>query len=520
MRTIEALRDPARYPHPVEHVEVLETHISWVLLAGEYAYKIKKPVSLGFLDFSTLQLRRFYCEEELRLNRRTAPRLYLEAVPITGSEAAPWLGGRGEAIEYAVKMRRFPQEALLSRMAQDGTLSAAHIDALARATAALHAQAARAESGRPFGTAAEVLAPALQNFDQIEALIGPGEEVPELERLRAWTQDEHNRLRQIFAARKASGFVRECHGDLHLGNVALIDGQPTPFDGIEFSEAFRWIDVMSEVAFMVMDLTDRRLPRLAYRFLNAYLEETGDYAGLAVLRFYLVYRALVRAKVACIRVHQRGVPAEEFRRGEREHVEYVSLARSLAGESRRALVLMHGLSGSGKTTVAQYLVEALSALRLRSDVERKRLVGLEARARTGSALGAGLYAADLTARTYARLAELARSVVVAGYPAVVDATFLSRAQRKTFAALARELGVPYAIADCQAPESVLRERVAARERAARDASEAGIAVLEHQLASREPLTDQELSVRVVCDARGEPDAAAASLAAQLGLAAI
>src|SRR5512135_2867872 len=488
-RLIDALRDPARFPHPVERVEVIETHISWVLLAGEYAYKIKKPVALGFLDFSTLQQRRLYCEEELRLNRRTAPRLYLEVVPITGSEAAPLLGGRGEAIEYAVKMRRFPQEALLSRMAQAGALTAGHIDALARATAALHAQAARAEAGRPFGTAAEVLAPALQNFDQIEALIGPGEEASELERLRAWTRAEHERLRETFAERKAGGFVRECHGDLHLGNVALIDGQPTPFDGIEFSETLRWTDVMSDVAFMVMDLTDRRLPRLACRFLNAYLEETGDYGGLAVLRFYLVYRALVRAKVACIRVHQQGVPAEELRRGEREHLEYLRLARSLASESRRALVLMHGLSGSGKTTVAQYLVEALGALRVRSDVERKRLVGLEAQARSGSALGAGLYAADLTARTYARLAELAHA-----------------------------LGVPYAIADCQAPEPVLRERVAARERAARDASEAGVAVLEHQLASREALTDEELSVRVVFDARGEPDTAAVSLAAQLGLA--
>jgi len=499
---------------------VLETHISWVLLAGEYAYKIKKPVALGFLDFATLQRRRFYCEEELRLNRRTAPRLYLEVVPITGSESAPRLGGQGEAIEYAVRMRRFPQEALLSGMAQAGALGPGQIDALARATAAFHARAARAEGAQAFGTAAEVLAPAMQNFDQIEALVGPGEEMSELERLRAWTRDEHARLRQAFEARKAGGFVRECHGDLHLGNVALIDGQPTPFDGIEFSEALRWIDVMSDVAFVVMDLADRRLPRLAYRFLNAYLEDTGDYAGLSVLRFYLVYRALVRAKVACIRVHQRGVAAEELRRGESEHLQYLRLAHSLASGSRRALVLMHGLSGSGKTTVARQLIDALGVLRVRSDVERKRLVGLEAQARSGSALGAGLYAADLTARTYARLADLARAIVAAGYPAVVDATFLSRAQRGAFAALAHELGVPFAIADCQAPEAVLRERVALRERAARDASEAGLAVLEQQLASREPLSGDELRARVVFDTSVGPDAAAVELAARLGLAPI
>jgi aminoglycoside phosphotransferase family enzyme/predicted kinase len=453
----------------------------------------------------------------MRLNRRTAPRLYLEVVQITGSEAEPQLGGQGAVIEYAVKMRRFPQEALLSRMAQDGTLTAGHIDALAQAIAAFHAAIARADAVQPFGTAAEVLAPALQNFEQIEALIGRGEEMTELERLRAWTLDEHARLRETFAARKAAGFVRECHGDLHLGNVALIDGQPTPFDGIEFNESFRWVDVMNEVAFLVMDLLDRGLPRLAFRFLNTYLERTGDYAGLAVVRFYLVYRALVRAKVACIRVHQQGVSADERRRGEREHLEYLRLARSLAGESRRALVLMHGLSGSGKTTVAQYLVEALGAVRVRSDVERKRLVGLDAQARSGSALGAGLYAADLTARTYARLAELARAIVEAGYSAVVDAAFLSRAQREAFAGLARELGVPCAIADCQAPEALLRERVALRERAGRDASEAGLAVLEHQLASSEPLTGEELRARVVFDARDEPESTARKLAAQLGL---
>ena len=514
---IEALRDPTRYPHAVERVEVLETHISWVLLAGDYAYKVKKPVDLGFLDFSTLAARRFYCDEELRLNRRTAPRLYLEVVAITGSESAPQVGGEGEAIEYAVKMRRFPQEALLSRMAQGGTLGAAHVDALARGIAAFHARIARADQAGRFGSGAEVLAPAIQNFDQIEALIGADADVPELERLRGWTQDEHARLRAAFEARKREGYVRECHGDLHLGNIALIDGVPTPFDGIEFNEALRWIDVMSEIAFLVMDLHDRRLPRLAYRFLSAYLEDTGDYAGLAVLRFYLVYRAMVRAKVACIRVHQQGLPGEDRRRAEREYLDYLRLARALAPGPKRALIVMHGLSGSGKTTVAQYLLETYGAVRIRSDVERKRLLGLEAGARTGSALGAGIYAAGLTARTYERLANLSRAILAAGYPAIVDAAFLARAQREVFAGLARDMDLPFAIAACEAPEAVLRERVASREREAKDASEAGLNVLEHQLATWEPLSDAERRSCVAFDSREEPWAAATALAERLGL---
>ena len=517
MQLIELLRDPTRYPHPVERVELLETHISWVLLAGDYAYKVKKPVNLGFLDFGSLEARRFYCEEELRLNRRTAPQLYLEVVRVTGSDADPHIDGEGRPIEYAVKMRRFPQQALLSRMAQGGTLGAGHIDALARGIAAFHSRVARADDAQPFGSAAEVLAPAQQNFDQIEALIGADADVPELERLRGWTLREHARLRAAFDARKASGFVRECHGDLHLGNIALLDGEPTPFDGIEFNEALRWIDVINEVAFLVMDLFDRRLPRLAWRFLNGYLEVTGDYAGLALLRYYLVYRALVRAKVACIRGHQPNLDPREGGCAGREYLEYLRLAQVMAEGPSRALIVMHGVAGSGKTTVAQELLEACGAVRLRSDVERKRLQGLEAGARSGSTLGAGIYTPDLTSQTYARLGTLSGAVLEAGYAAVVDATFLARAQRDAFAALARKSGVRFAIAACEAPEGVLRERIATRQRNARDASEADLGVLAHQLASLEPLTPAELANSVSFDAGGAQPDAVAALARSLGL---
>jgi uncharacterized protein len=514
---IEELRDPARYPHQVERVELIETHISWVLLAGDYAYKLKKPVDLGFLDFRSLEARRFYCREELRLNRRTAPQVYLDVVPITGSEADPRMGGDGVAIEYAVRMKRFAQETLLSRMAQDGRLGVEHIDALARGIAAFHSRVARADAGRPFGSAGEVLAPALQNFEQIESLIGADADVPELERLRDWTSREHARLRATFEARKAGGFVRECHGDLHLGNIALIDGEPTAFDGIEFSEALRWIDVVNEISFLVMDLIDRKLPRLAWRFLNGYLEVTGDYAGLPLLRFYLVYRALVRAKVACIRDHQPGLDARAHTSAGREYLEYLRLAQALAERPARALVVMHGVAGSGKTTVAQELLETWGAVRLRSDVERKRMQGLGAGARTGSALGEGIYSPELTAQTYARLSALARTVLAAGYPVVVDAAFPTRAQRGAFAETAREAGVPFAIAACEAPEAVLRDRVAVRHRAARDASEADLEVLAHQLASREALTSAELADSIRFVAGRAPQEAVAALARRLGL---
>lgn len=508
---LAALADPARYPHPVERVERLETHISWVLLAGDFAYKIKKAVDLGFLDFGSLEKRRRYCEDELRLNRRTAPRLYIEVVALTSSESGPVVGGPGPVIEYALKMRRFAQEALLDAMAKRGVLDAALIDRLAANIAAFHGAAAIATPGDEFGSVATVGAQALANFTQIEQLAGTA---PQLARLRRGSEVELARLTPEVAARKAQGGVRECHGDLHLGNIALLDGEPTPFDCIEFSAELRWIDVMSELAFLVMDLHGHRLPRLAWRCLNRYLEMSGDYEGASVLPFYLAYRAMVRAKVACIRARQEDLAAERRASFETEFRVYLDLAATLAAPRAPALVLMHGVSGSGKTTIAQDLLESLGAIRVRSDVERKRLHGLAAAARSGSALGGGIYDACASRRTYERLGELARRTLAAGWSVIVDAAFLGRSERATFQALARERDVPFAIVSCRAPAAELRARVAARERAARDASEAGLAVLEHQLATEEPLDEGELAHAVLVDA-GRTHTAAARLTAQL-----
>jgi hypothetical protein len=514
---VERLRDPACFPHAVRRVELLETHISWVLLTGEYAYKLKKPLDLGFLDFSTLAARKAACEEELRLNRRTAPQLYLEVVPITGSGAKPKVGGAGPAIEYAVKMREFPQAALLDRVAARGELRIGLMDELAATVARFHAAVERAGPGTAFGTPAEVIAPARQNFEQIRALVEDPDGRAALGRLAAWTEREFARLGDAFAARKRDGFVRECHGDLHLGNLIALDGVPLAFDCIEFNASFRWIDVMNEVAFLVMDLADHGLVGHAWRFLNAYLAETGDYAGLGVLRFYLVYRAMVRAKIAALRAHQLPEGAAERGRVERESRAYLGLAEAFSALDRRALVITRGLSASGKTAFARLLVEEIGAISMRSDLERKRLHGLAADARTGSPVGGGIYTPEATARTYERLRELARVCAEAGFPAVVDAAFLARADRDAFRALARRLGVPFAIAACEAPESVLRERIGSR---AGDASEATLQVLAHQLTTADPLGPEERTFVVRVDTRLPLERlrpAAAALGARLGV---
>ncbi len=491
-RLARALLDSSAYPEssPVEHVE---THISHVFLTGAHAYKIKKPVDLGFLDFSTLAQRRRFCEEELRINRRLAPRVYLSVVPIAGTVDAPRVEGAGPAIEYAVKMRRFPQELVLDRLAEAGDLQHRHVDEIAGQLARFHRDAARAGTDTDFGAAQRVLATAEENFEQLAARVH-GEAAASLARVHGWSRSEGARLAPAMDRRKHEGKVRECHGDLHLGNIALLDDDIVLFDALEFNASLRWTDTMNDVAFLAMDLHAHARPDLAARFVDSYLSHSGDYAGLEVLRYYQVYRALVRAKIAALRGSQNDTDPLQRRAWVRRCAALIALASSLTHAQRPALVLLHGVSGSGKTWAAQRMLEATGAVRIRSDVERKRLHGMDALAPSASATGAGLYAPDSTARTYARLADLARQILRAHYAVLVDATFLRAAQRAAFLQLAREEGVRARIASFVAPEDALRARVRARQAVRSDASEATLEVLEWQLRTREPLSTSEAAV--------------------------
>ncbi len=493
---VRRLLEPGRYPHPTRELRLIQTHISSVLLTGEHAYKIKKPVNLGFLDFSTLERRRFCCEEELRLNRRLAPDIYLDVLPICGSPDDPRIGAGGDVIDYAVRMREFPQEALLDGMLARGELAAAHIDAIAAVVADFHARAERAAPDSPFGGAGSVAVPVLHNFIQIRRRLRDAAERARLAVLEAWSHAALRALGPLLAARKREGFVRECHGDLHLANIAWVDGAVQVFDCIEFNPGLRWIDVISEVAFLAMDLMQRGRSDLAWRFLDAWLARSGDYAGLRLLTFYLAYRALVRAKVASIRASQPGISSREAEAAMAAYRGYVELAERCTRPASPALLVTHGLSGSGKTTVSQFLLERLGGVRLRSDVERKRLANLAPGASSGSALGGGLYTEEATRRTYDQLARLARGVLEAGHPVIVDATFLQRWQREQMRALAREAGIPFVIVDCHASGDALRRRIGERQRTGGDASEATQAVLERQIAGAQPLGADETAIAV------------------------
>ena len=490
---ITALLQPGCYPHSVGTVRLIETHISWVLLTGYWAYKIKKPVDLGFLDFTTLEARRDFCDQELRLNRRLAPQIYEAVVPIVGTPAAPRIESPGQAIEYAVKMREFPQDALASEMLARDALTPHHVDVLAQLVADFHGRAARADSESDFGTPEAVLKPALDNFEVLQQCGSDAAGEGTLRTLRLWTEREYAARARAFAERRSTGFIRECHGDLHLRNIAVLRGGPVPFDCIEFNERLRWIDVMSEIAFVVMDFEDRRRSDLGWRFLNRYLEATGDYGGLELMRFYAVYRALVRAKVHALRARQPHIAPRERARLDAVVMEYLELATRLAQSAKQAIVITHGLSGSGKTTATQAMIERLGAIRVRTDNERKRMAGMCALARTGSAPDAGLYTKEFTVATYARLQATVRSIVQAGYTAIVDAAFLKRSERDTFRDLAATLNVPFVILALEAPREVLMERVQQRLEGAADASEADPAVLQRQFASYDPIGADEES---------------------------
>ncbi|MDI1272859.1 bifunctional aminoglycoside phosphotransferase/ATP-binding protein [Polaromonas sp.] len=454
--------------------ELIETHISWVLLAADTAYKIKKPVHLPFVDYSTLQARRHFCEEEVRLNQRLAPGLYLGVTDITGMPASPDLDGAGPVLECAVRMRRFPPGALFSERIAAGTLDNQDVDELAALLAGFHEGAPRAAAADGFSGADQRRRIALAALEGVR----PWASETALSTLQSWLAAEADRLAPLWTCRLADGHVRECHGDLHLANVVRLDDGVAAFDGIEFDPALRWIDVLDDAAFVVMDLAVHQRQDLCFRFLNAWLDRTGDHAGLPALRFSVVYRALVRAQVEQL----RSAGSEAARR-------YLETALAWTRPGQARLAIMHGLPGSGKTWVSQRLLEQEGAIRLRSDVERKRLYGL-GMLKDSRARGLDLYGADTTARTYAQLFGLTRTVMQAGYPVLLDAAFPRRIERDQAHALAQDLGVPFSIVHCEAPLHVLRERLLARRG---DASEANVTVLEQVREVGEPLSREELS---------------------------
>ncbi|MBT8092566.1 MAG: AAA family ATPase [Gammaproteobacteria bacterium] len=494
-RLIESLRRADAYPHLAANIEVIETHISWVVLTGIFAYKIKKALTLDFLDFGSLAKRKQFCEEELRLNRRWAPDLYLDVVPICGSAERPSFGGGGPVIEYALKLRQFPQQAQLDRQLDAGLLFEQDMVDLAETVASLHNTAKRIDYVTSEKSVALVEAPMLDNFPFLEKAT----DMALLERVHDWTVRGIAELEELLVERQRSGFVRECHGDLHLANLVRLSSGIVPFDCIEFSEDLRNLDVINDIAFLSMDLVARARQDLATIFVNHYLERTGDYAGMRTFGLYFVYHCLVRAKVAAIRSGEREGRARDDDIDAMKH--YLAVAARWIDRRKPVLIAMHGLSGSGKTWLSSKLLSRLPAIRVRSDIERRRVFGMDESEHSESAPGEGIYAEQAKGRVYRRLFELAGTLLQTGFNVIIDASFLQRAPRDEVRAFAESNSCALVFVETIAREKTLVERVKQRKASGVDASEAGAAVLAYQQTQIEPLTpaERQRTVTVAAD---------------------
>jgi hypothetical protein len=502
---------PEFYPHSTTgSVRLLQTHISYVLLTGEYAYKVKKAVDLGFLDFSTLDRRRHFCFEELRLNARGAPGLYLEVMPITLDADRFRLGGPGDPVEYVVKMRQFPQDSLCRAMLEKGVLAEGHVLSLAATVARYHSGAASDDRVASFGTPHRLRESLDQNYQGTERFVGGPQTRAHFDETRAFTDRFLREREELFLARLRGGHVRECHGDLHLNNICFWEGDVLLFDCIEFSEALRFVDTAYDTAFTAMDLEARGRPDFANLFLNAYAEKTGDWDGFRVLPLYLCRQAYVRAKVNSILAEEVAGDKAAFERATREAAAYYTLARHYTRPRAGRILVMCGLSGAGKSTVARALAKRVGAVHIRSDAVRKHLAGIP----LGSRGGAEVYTDEMTRQTYDRLLHLGGTLASEGHTVILDAKFESAGQRAAALAAAARHRLPAHVLYCSAPRDVLRDRLRSR---TGDVADADAGLLDEQERKWEEFTDTERSAVTTLDTTRPADTVAEEVARHLNL---
>jgi aminoglycoside phosphotransferase family enzyme/predicted kinase len=488
---IDNLQNPTLFEHSVTEFKTYETHSSIVLTTGDYVYKIKKPVNFGFLDYSSLEKRLYHCQREVTLNRSLANDVYIDVIGIYGDATHPSFTAKGEPFEYAVKMRQFPQENILSTLLTKNKITPELINQLAARIAEFHQQIPVAEKSVFYGNAEHIQQFAKNNFIETLPFLTNKDDIAELKQLEQLTHNTYENIKPTLQQRKDNGYIRHCHGDMHLNNIVVINNEPVIFDCIEFNEDFIWTDVMGDLGFIIMDLDEHNKPELANLLLNRYLEITGDYTALTVLPYFCAYRAMVRAKVDQIRLSQPGLTSAEQQQIQMHYRACLELVKGYLSQQQPRLAIMHGFCSSGKSTIAQQLVATQGMIQLRSDAERKRLANLALTANSNSALYAGIYTPKNTDKVYAHLAQLATEIIHAGYSVVIDAAFIRHDLRQQFIKLAEQLNVPYKIIACTAPEQQLRDWITKRSNNPSEISEGRLEILEHQLQHHDPLTKEE-----------------------------
>ncbi len=491
MNFVQALLKPEAYPHAVKEIQLVQTHISWVFLTGEFVYKIKKPVNFGFLDFATLEKRHHFCQEELRLNRRLSPEIYLEVVPIVQRDGGIYVGGEGKVIDYAVKMKQLPQESCLISLLERKKLTAFIMERLARLMARFYKEAKTSKEIATYGLPEKIEVNIKENFDQTASYVGKTIEKDVYEALKDYSFRFLTERKEVFLERICAEQIKDGHGDFHCANVYWHNNKIYVLDCIEFNTRFRYADVAADVAFLLMDLDFRQASHLGNCFLNAYLTYTNDFGLLKVLDFYKIYRAYVRGKIASFEMDMAEIPETQRKQAQEKAKRYFELAyRYLTAPKRPFILAMTGLLGSGKSTLACQLAPVLKAVLIRSDALRKHLAGLDPDEHVYVPFGQGIYRPEMTEKVYAALFRIAEEVLAQGLPVILDASFSKEKWRTEVKELAKKMNCPYFFIECECPEEVLKQRLVLRYKNGGDVSDGHPALLETFKKDFEPIQDK------------------------------
>lgn len=495
---IRAMLKPEFYRHPVETpIQLLQTHISYVVLTGDYAYKVKKPADFGFLNFSTLERRHFFCQEELRLNQRLCPSLYLQVLGIeqksNPSKTSPeygWEQGEGTICDYAIQMRQFDQAQLFSHLFAENALTPDLMIQLGKQLAQFHYHAATSPEITDFGRPAAVQEIVENSYGLGQGFIGRSQTEAQFQDTKAFTDRFFQDHEDWLIDRQAKGKIRECHGDIHLNNICLYQDSIQIFDCIEFNQEFRNIDVIYDAAFLVMDLQFRGRLDLANAFLNAYLEWSNDYEGAILLPLYLSMRAYIRGNVNSLALNDPAIPETDKITIAQTAAAYYHQAWAYTQPQTGAIYVMVGVSGSGKSTVARQLAQQTNAIQIRSDAVRKHLAGLalDERGDKAGELGTGIYTPEMTDKTYARLLELGIFLAAQGITVILDAKYDRQELRQAVMSQASAKGIPFKFIYCTAPIETIRDRLNHRQG---DIADATAQILDNQMLSFEPFSPND-----------------------------
>ena len=514
---IQALLSPDAYPHPTDGIELLQTHVSYLFFAGDFVYKVKKPLDLGFLDFTTLEPRQHFCQEELRLNRRLCQGTYLDVVPVTFVDGEAKIDAKGTVVDYAVKMRRLPEEGMMTGLLERDAVASDQLALLAQVIADFHASSERSDEIDRLGGLKTAIGNWQENFEQTQSYVGRTIHQGQFKEIQAFVEDVAEEDEDLFALRVHEGRARDGHGDLRADAVCFLDDGVCIFDCIEFNERFRFSDVAADIAFLAMDLEYRGRRDLSDELMGRYLAATMDSTLPLMLPFYKCYRAYVRGKVDGFQLDQPAIGEAQKRQVAEGARRYFELAHSYATQDRpRVLIVTIGVTGSGKSYLANALAARLGAVILSSDVVRKRLLGIEPTERRIDPIDAGIYSPELTEQTYQALLDQARPWLEQGKPVILDASYLTRAHRRAALSLAAKTDARFLALECAANEALVRERLSDRRGEERVVSDGRWEVYQSQQERREPVDELPVGSRMLVETAAPLNEQIDSVLAQLG----